>query len=66
MSGKIQLLEFKSKRKILETLLYGKNGIGVFIREDCSVEIRGLVDFSRFNNDRNLEKSIEIVTTISS
>ena len=40
----------------LRLLLWGQPGVGVFLKPDCSVEMKGLVDFDRVSN--GIESSV--------
>lgn len=44
----INEFDCEQKRRVLRLLLWGQPGIGVFLKPDRSVEIRGVVDFSLF------------------
>ena len=44
----IDEFDFEQKRRVLRLLLWGQPGMGVFLKPDRSVEIRGVVDFSLF------------------
>ena len=52
LKADIGFFDFSKKRKILEILLHGSNGSGVYIKSKTEVEIRGLIDFEGLD-DRN-------------
>ncbi len=61
----IDSFDFEKKRKVLKILLWGKPGVGVFIKPDYSVEIRGLVDFTRLSNIDKTDRVCGIENTTS-
>ena len=63
LEADIDAYGFDNKRRVLEILLHGKKGVGVFIGADYSVEIRGLVNFSKLNDLGHLENNSGLVNT---
>ncbi len=59
----IDSFDYEQKRKVLTLLLTGSKEVGIFISSDYSVEIRGLIDFSKFNNNSDLEEYSGIKNT---
>lgn len=59
----IDTFDFERKRKALKILLWGKDGIGVFLRPDYTAEIRGLVDFTKLNEIERIERQTGIENT---
>jgi site-specific DNA recombinase len=50
LESNIDSFDFEKKRKVLKILLWGKPGVGIFVKPDYSVDIRGLVDFSKLSD----------------
>jgi len=63
LEADIDSFEFEQKRKVLKILLWGMPGVGVFLKPDYTVEIRGLVDFTKFNDISNLDDCVGIKNT---
>ena len=63
LEADIDSFDFEQKRKVLTLLLTGSKEVGVFISSDYSVEIRGLIDFSKFNNNSELDECCGIKNT---
>jgi len=63
LKGNIDTFGYEQKRKILEILFHGKKGVGIFVDENYSVELRGLIDFTKLNNNGNLEENVGIAST---
>jgi len=57
LKADISSFDFSKKRKILEILLHGSKGSGVYIKSKSEVEIRGLIDFEGLD-DRNSNNNI--------
>ncbi len=63
LEADIDSFKYQEKRNVLEILLTGSNEVGVFVSSDYSVEIHGLIDFSKFNNNSKLDKCSGIKNT---
>ncbi len=60
LKADIDSFDFERKRKVLKILLWGKPGVGIFVKPDYSVEIRGLVDFTKLSDIDKLDKVVGI------
>jgi len=49
LEADLDRLSFENKREILRILLFGKNEVGIFVDDNYSIELRGLIDFSKIN-----------------
>ncbi|MGE5444472.1 MAG: zinc ribbon domain-containing protein [Ignavibacteriales bacterium] len=65
LKADIDSFDYEKKRKVLKTLLWGKPGVGVFIKPDYSVDIRGLVDFTKLNGIDKIDRAVGIETISS-
>jgi len=63
LEADIDSFDYEQKRNVLTLLLTSSKEVGVFISSDYSVEIRGLIDFSKFNNNSELEECSGIKNT---
>jgi len=63
LEADIDSFDFEQKRKVLTLLLTGSKEVGIFLNSDYSVEIRGLINFSIFNNNSELEECSGIKNT---
>jgi len=64
LEGNLESFDFEQKRKILEILLNGQKGVGVFVDKNYSIELRGLIDFSKLNDFGRLEQMSGIENTM--
>lgn len=63
LEADIETFDFEEKRKILEILLHGKKGVGIFIDSNYSIELRGLIDFTKLNDYATLDVNSGIANT---
>ncbi|MGE5443516.1 MAG: hypothetical protein ACM3SR_02815, partial [Ignavibacteriales bacterium] len=66
LEADIDSFDFEKKRRVLKILLWGKPGLGVFVKPDYSVDIRGLADFTKLNGMDKLDRAVGIETIPSS
>jgi hypothetical protein len=60
LEADINSFDYEKKRKVLRILLWGKLGVGVFVKPDYSVDIRGLVDFTKLNDIDKIDRAVGI------
>lgn len=63
LEADIKTFDFEQKRKILEILLHGKKGVGIFVDKNYSIELRGLIDFAKLNDYNSLGDNSGIANT---
>ncbi|MGE5445614.1 MAG: hypothetical protein ACM3SR_13645, partial [Ignavibacteriales bacterium] len=60
LEADIDSFDYERKRKVLKILLWGKPGLGVFVKPDYSVDIRGLADFTKLNGMDKIDRAVGI------